>query len=426
MSEVRAPGRGTGKAPAADHDTGSGPPITQTRGSDAGSNPETAARDRSPFYIFKIPSGMTGSAWFPMLARNRLAVSPARIPFALRLSVYSVINSVVAFVQDLVFASRIAATELEPPIFIIGHWRTGTTWIHELLALGQNFITPVTLECFAPGQALVAGWLLRKLVFLLPETRPMDNVRVGWDLPQEDEFALLNLGLGSPYETMIFPNRRPVRPEFLNLTGTTAAQTQAWKSGLTRFLKQVTFRSQSRRDAAGRTRRVVAKSPPHTARLGVLQQLFPRAQFIHVVRDPYEIFASTVRLWRRLYETQAVQKPEFGALPGGGPSVEDYVLQTMDLLYRDFAARVSDIPPGQFCQVRYEDLVAEPVRELGRIYAELKLGSFDTARPAVEAYLQEHQTYRPNVHQLSPRQKVEVETRWRWYFQQYGYPMRPS
>jgi hypothetical protein len=359
-----------------------------------------------------------------MLARNHFAVSPTRIPFALQQSVYSVINSALAIAQELIFSRRIAATMLEPPVFIIGHWRTGTTWIHELLALDQNFITPITLECFAPGQALVSGLLLRKLAFFLPETRPMDNMQVGWDHPQEDEFALLNLGLGSPYETMIFPNRRPVRPEFLNLIGTTAEQAEAWKSGVTRFLKQVTFRGQRQQNRPTRAYRVVAKSPPHTARVGVLRQLFPAAQFIHVVRHPYEIFASTVRLWERLYDTQGIQKPRFGALPGGRPSVEEYVLHNMDLLYRDFAAEVSDIPAGQFCQVRYEDLVAEPVGELSRIYAQLNLRSFDAVRPTLEAHLQEHQAYKPNDNRISPRQRAEVERRWRWYFERYGY--RPS
>ena len=264
-----------------------------------------------PFYAFRIAYGMTASAWFPMLVRNHFAVSPTRIPFALQQCVYSVLNSAAAVAQELIFSRRIAATVLEPPVFIIGHWRTGTTLIHELLALDQNFITPVTLECFAPDQALVSSWLLREFTFFLPKTRPMDNMVVGWDHPQEDEFALLNLGLGSPYETMIFPNCRPLRPEFLNFTGTSSEQIEAWKSGLTRFLKQVTYRSQrNQQNTSTIVRRVVAKSPPHTARLSILRQLFPAAQFIHLVRNPYEIFVSTVRLWERLYDTQGLQKPQ--------------------------------------------------------------------------------------------------------------------
>jgi hypothetical protein len=93
-------------------------------------------------------------------------------------------------------------------IFIIGHWRTGTTLLHELLTLDEGFTAPSTIECFAPALCLALGWLLRRLKFFLPANRPMDNMLLGWDQPQEDEFALMNLGLGSPYEAMIFPNHR--------------------------------------------------------------------------------------------------------------------------------------------------------------------------------------------------------------------------
>src|SRR4029077_5609932 len=83
-------------------------------------------------------------------------------------------------------------------IFIIGHWRTGTTLLYELLTLDQRFIAPTPMECFAPAVCLGFGRVLRWLSFMLPANRPMDNMPVGWDRPQEDEFALMNLGLGSP------------------------------------------------------------------------------------------------------------------------------------------------------------------------------------------------------------------------------------
>jgi hypothetical protein len=295
--------------------------------------------------------------------------------------------------------------------------------MHELLACDPSFRTPISLECFAPGHALVSGFLLRKLSAILPPVRPADAMQVGWDLPQEDEFALLNLGIGSPYETIFFPNRRPIRPEFLNVIDVSTKQIKIWQSGLRRFLQQVTFRSQRENNRQAGAIRVVVKSPPHTARLGILRELFPAAQFIHIVRHPHNIFASTMRLWHALYETQGFQKPKFGALPDGHPSVEDYVLDTMDMLYRDFAVQIAGLRPEQFCQVRYEDLVAAPIAEMSRIYAELDLGSFETIRPLLEAYRETYETYKPNDHRISPDQVAKVDRRWYWYFEQYGYEL---
>jgi hypothetical protein len=59
------------------------------------------------------------------------------------------------------------------------------------------------------------------------------------------------------------------------------------------------------------------KSPTHTARLHILREMFPQAKFIHIVRDPCEVFSSTVRLWRALFETQACQKPDLAGGPNG-------------------------------------------------------------------------------------------------------------
>jgi hypothetical protein len=238
--------------------------MNRARAADAHHNPY-------PFYAFRIWFGMVATAWLPLLARHRFAVSPGRILFVLAGIVTSLISSGLGIIQALIFAKRVRAAVLDtPPIFIIGHWRTGTTHLHELLTVDERFFAPTTLECLAPAQCLAFGWLLRTHGFILPEKRPMDDMPVGWDQPQEDEFALLNLGLGSPYETMIFPNHRQVRHPFLNLTDVAPAELEAWKAGFLGFLQLVNFRSRREEKCSQGARRIVLKSPTHTARLHVL------------------------------------------------------------------------------------------------------------------------------------------------------------
>jgi hypothetical protein len=330
--------------------------------------------NRYPRHAFRVWHGMLASAWFRMLRRNRYAISPSRLDFALLVSFYSIINSALSVVQELTFANRMAATEIDPsPIFIIGHWRTGTTFVHELLALDPRLTTPTTLDCFAPSNVLLTGWLLRKLPFLLPAARPMDPLPLGWDRPQEDEFALINLGYGSPYEMLAFPNRRFVGHPFLSLQGLAPSEIAAWEAGLLRVMRQVALRA-GRGESTTRDARLVLKSPPHTARLRTLIRLFPNARFIHMVRHPTDIFASTLRMWQALCRTHGLQRPVFEANANDLPSMQDYVLDTMNLLYRDFPAAVAEIPPRHFCEVKYEDLVQAPMRELRRIYEQLELG----------------------------------------------------
>jgi omega-hydroxy-beta-dihydromenaquinone-9 sulfotransferase len=210
------------------------------------------------------------------------------LPVTLLGFVTSVLNSILNLVQTLIFARRIRACVLEePPIFIIGHWRTGTTFLHELLMLDERFTAPTTLECFAPADCMVLDQLMRHLFnFALPPRRPMDNMPVGWDRPQEDEFALMNLGLGSPYEVVVFPNRRRARHPFLDMSGLTPEQIEAWKAGFLSFLQQVNLRSKKEQVSLEGARRIVLKPPYHTARLHILREMFPEAKFIHIVQDP--------------------------------------------------------------------------------------------------------------------------------------------
>lgn len=219
----------------------------------------------------------------------------------------------------------------------------------------------------------------------------------------------------------MFPNHRPLCDEFLTWTGLAPDQIEAWKLGLLGFLKRVNFRSNTEAKSSTGTRRIVLKSPPHTARLHVLRQMFPMAQYIHMVRHPYEVFASTVLLWRALYETQGLQKPRFGPLPNGAPSIEQYVLDTMDLLYHDFFDQTAKIPAQQFCQVRYEDLICTPVAELDRIYRQLGLGQFCSFQPKLEFHLRKLEGYKPNEHHISDDHKAEIRRRWRWYMERFEY-----
>jgi hypothetical protein len=149
--------------------------------------------------------------------------------------------------------------------------------------------------------------------------------------------------------------------------------------------------------------------------------MFPSAQFIHTVRHPYEVFASTMRLMRVMFGFVGVQKPVLGPLPGGGPSLEEYVIDTMDLLYRDFFAETAMLAPGRLSQVRYEDLVLRPIDEVGRIYGELGLGSIEPMRPKLEAYLASIKEYKPNRLRISDEHKALVNHRWRWYLDRFGY-----
>lgn len=342
---------------------------------------------------------MTVRAWLTMLLRNGFRIAPRRWYLVLLITAASVVNSTLALVQRLALGRRIDRTELPPdPLFILGHWRSGTTLLHELLGLDARHACPSTYACLAPSHFLISQRLLAPwLRWLLPARRSQDDVVVGFEQAQEDEWALCALGLPSLYQTAAFPNRDAHDWQYADLEGLVPAVRRRWISAWTRLLRCVAL------GAPGK--RLVIKSPLHLARIEAALEVFPDARFVHIVREPQAVFASTLRLWQRLAEDEGLQAPQADRL-------RPFVLENYVRAYESFERQCSRIPPGRLCQVRYEDLVADPVGQVRRIYEHLDLGGFDAVRPMLEMRALQAAGFRTNRLSLSPEEARLVKLRW--------------
>ncbi len=128
--------------------------------------------------------GCNFSAWTRLLIHNRFAVHWSRWHFAVLYTFLSVVNSVLGLCQQAVFGRRVAETVIaDPPVFIVGHWRTGTTLLHELLILDDHHTAPTGYECLAPHHFLLTEWFARWAGFLVPKHRPMDNMELSLQHP---------------------------------------------------------------------------------------------------------------------------------------------------------------------------------------------------------------------------------------------------
>lgn len=345
-----------------------------------------------------------------MVAENRFRIHPSRVPMALILTGFTPANSLMAACQRWVYGRRLASTQIEqPPVFIVGHWRSGTTLLHELMAQNEQFASPSTYECFVPHHCLLTSWILPRIFgFLLPRNRPMDNMAAGWDVPQEDEFALLTLGAPTPYRRMAFPNHEPADTDMIDMVGVTGDRLQRWQDALRYFVKLLTYRY---------GKRVLLKSPPHTGRIEFLARLFPGARFIHISRHPYAIFPSTRRLWYALDDAQALQSAHHR-------HTDEYILSCLERMYGAFFRQRRQLDRYQIGYVSYEELVADPVAQIARLYEELALGDFEKVRPKLAAQAKQRAGYKPHPHRLSDDLRVEVDRRWKDYFEAFGYEMQ--
>jgi hypothetical protein len=362
---------------------------------------------RKPEWTPHIWQGMDFLAWARLLIRNRFAVSPSLLYVAAVVSVVSLFHTALRYLQDIWYGSAIARTPIRhAPIFIVGHWRTGTTLLHELLIQDDRHSYPNYYECLEPNHFLLTERLVTRLLpFLVPSRRPMDNMKMGWDRPQEDEFALCMLGQPSPYLTIAFPNRPPADSESLDLEGLPPRALSAWKQAFFGFIQRLTYKH---------GKRLVLKSPPHSARIKVLLELFPDARFIHIVRDPFVVFPSTVNLWKSLCRAHGLQRPTFAGL-------EEQVFATYLRLYERLEEGRKLVDPARFYELRYEDLVSDPVKEVRALYDQLGLDGFDAYLPRLQSYLATVAGYETNRYQLSAEQRAEVARRWAPVFRRYGY-----
>jgi hypothetical protein len=381
--------------------------MSQTIEQAAQSPPKKPKINAYPWYSPRFWHGMRLTDWLALVVRHRARIHPLRWPMAALITPCSVFNSVMAGLQHARHGRKIRETEInEPPIFIVGHWRSGTTHLHELMVLDERFGYPTTYECMAPHHYLMTEWLFSNYAnFLIPSKRPMDNMAAGWNHPQEDEFALMNLGVPSIYTRIAFPNEPPEYMNTLDIRDLPAEQLERWTTALKTFVQTLTY---------DKGKRIVLKSPPHTGRIEVLAKLFPGAKFIHIARNPYDVFPSTRRLWQSLDEVQGLQFPK-------NKHLDEFVFSAFETMYRGYEAQRQMLDPSQLYEVRYEDLVRDPVAEIQRIYNRLDLGDFEPVRDKLTAYVQGQKDYVKNRHQLEPEIKAEIRRRWSGYMERYGY-----
>ncbi len=139
---------------------------------------DTAHRSVQPFCMWQ---GLNLPNWLRFLAMR----PPIHRSHWLRLGAVtanSISNSLLEGLETLVYGWKVSRTEVPSPVFVIGHWRSGTTMLHNLLSLDPRFVTPNLYQVTFPGHFLVSeSWLAPLTKGLLPKTRPMDEVEVTWE-----------------------------------------------------------------------------------------------------------------------------------------------------------------------------------------------------------------------------------------------------
>jgi hypothetical protein len=353
-------------------------------------------------------TGVTFGKWMQVLREVGFDVDAVywhRVAF---ITIASLNNSVWAAADKMRFGKRIAQTEIKPPIFVLGHWRSGTTHLHNLFSNDPQFAYPNTYQVVNPFNFLTTEFVNTKVFkWLLPRTRPMDNVRLAFSEPQEDELGLCLACLRSLYLGISFPRLSQYYDKYLTFEDAEPESVEEFKQTIRWFVQKLSFKY---------NKPIVLKSPSHTARIKILLDVFPDAKFVHVHRDPYTVFRSA----QKYYDTAAwytyLQKPDRS-------TVDEGILKRYADLHDAYFEQRDLIPAGRFHEIAFDDLDRDPIGTLETIYNAIDLGDFEAVRPEMAKYVAGLKSYQKNKYaDLPPQQKEQVRTRWHRSFEEWSYP----
>ncbi len=310
--------------------------------------------------------------------------------------------------ERALIGGRLPTTQdLTAPVFILGHWRSGTTHLYNTMSLGEfSYVPPVAVglpwDMFGIARAL--GPLLERA---LPEHRWIDRIPVTPTSPQEDEIAIASMTDLSFYHGIYFPkafDRLIDRGLFFD--GCSEAEIAVWQERFTYFLRKI---------AHSQGKQLLIKNPVYTGRVAMLRRIFPDAKFLHIHRNPVDVFLSMRNFYAKLLDVMALQEVPADL------DIDETVLRVYDRMMAALVEDTADLAAPDFVEVPYADLDADPVAAIGRIYDGLALEGFDAARPAFEDYTASVRNFQKNRFAPDPEVVAKVTERWGRWIEHFGY-----
>ncbi len=353
--------------------------------------------------------GSTFTNLMRLLAQNRFKIGLTGIPRALYSLIMSLILSPLNVYEKIRFDEKIEQTRIEKsPIFIIGHWRSGTTYLHNLITQDSAFAYPTTFQTVAPALFLSSEKIIKPIVASsLPAKRPEDDVALGVDFPQEEEYAMGNLSPYSFYNGWCFPQNMEFYYKFVCMGDVPRSSIEEWKRVYLHYLKKVTLYFQGKQ--------LVLKNPSNTARVELLLEMFPDAKFIHIYRNPYHVFLSMKRDVETEMSLYCIQKPK------DDETIEYAMVTLYNKMFEKYFKEKGLIPQKNLVEVRYEDFIVQPFAEIKRVYHTLGIPGFKDCEETFKSYIASQSKVKTHKYTIDKQLKKKIYTYFKPTIDRWGY-----
>lgn len=298
--------------------------------------------------------------------------------------------------EKLVYDKKAENVELEEaPIFILGHWRSGTTHLHNLLCEDDEAAYVTTYQSVFPDQTLTSGarFLFKNIMkMVMPLKRKGDNIKLSIDYPQEEEFTLGARNPASFYYYWYFPELiKEFYDEYLTFKTSSVSAKQTFIDDYKRVVNKAVL-------STGK-KRFFSKNPVNTGRISLLLEMYPNAKFIHIHRNPVDVILSTRHFYSKMMPGLSLHKVDY-------TKVNEDIYSIYERMMKDYQDSKSLIPKENLIEIKYEELTAQTMDEMRRIYDQFGFDGFENAAPVIERYAESKKGYVKNKYAI-PRPHLD-------------------
>lgn len=353
----------------------------------------------------------TPKLWRKLRRENE--ISPSKKKMVRKISWAIRLLSIFRWMQNLIIRPKVRKMELpnDSPVFVIGHWRSGTTHLHYLLSQDPQFSCVGSFQAFFFNIAFTTRFIKPLISRLMPDKRPQDNVKIGVDLPQEDEHAFINVTDMSGMNIFFFPKNHAYFDKYNCFDGISADDLKEWKTLYSNTLKEISLFNKN-------DDRLLLKNPHNTGRVEVLAKMYPNAKFVYIHRNPYDVFNSTRTLYEKAVRSQFLQD-------ASKEEVDDLIVHCYEKMISSYVAQRKTIPSDRIIEVSYDDVAGKPLETMKKVYEQLELGDFNQMKPRLEAYLKTVKDYKVNKTREIEQEALDtINSKWKQSFVEWGYSIR--
>ena len=302
----------------------------------------------------------------------------------------------------------------QDPIFILGFYRSGTSFMHEFLTQDERLGYHTNFQMVMPEIMLSAERTLSPVLETIAKTFNIQDhvhrIRLSFKYPGEDDAAMTTAlnprgaQWGYFYPELMMEQFR----KYVLFEGISEEELEAWKTDYLFLLKKISL--------AADNRQLILKSPPNTARVKLLLSLFPKAKFIMVHRNPYDVYSSNKRFWQVTHRVYALGRTKT-------VDVNRIILDTYAETMQRYLDEKHLIPEGQLIEVPYADLIAQPLERMRGIYGTLSLPEFGEVEAKMGTYLEGQKSYKRLKHELPAEERERVSDRFEPFIKHWDYPV---